>query len=327
MTLHENENDFLNLIQVTRDKLGIPIAFIEKDYWITYILKNLSECSRKDKIIFKGGTSLSKAYNVIDRFSEDIDLTFKNEERMSGNQRKEFLKYIHNKGKGVLMEDESFTQKVKGNDMRKMYYKYQNKTEDSITRKSFFRILIESNSFPSPIRTTKRNIQSYIGQMLSEIKREDLIQKYKLESFQFNVLDYKLTFSEKLICLLKHSLTKDWEIKIKEKNRHFYDIYKLFNLEDIKKYLKSDSIIKDLNGICQSEYRGELHLNQLLESRLFLKTGETLKQISSSFQDFRYLLFDDSNFKLSDMIENFIECFKFLEKQLTQSIQSSKKEH
>lgn len=48
--------------------------YIEKDYWVSYILKAISQSQYKDVAIFKGGTSLSKAYKLIERFSEDIDL-------------------------------------------------------------------------------------------------------------------------------------------------------------------------------------------------------------------------------------------------------------
>ncbi|MDO3408232.1 nucleotidyl transferase AbiEii/AbiGii toxin family protein [Saccharibacillus sp. CPCC 101409] len=52
----------------------IAEAIIEKDYYVSVVLKTIGE--HIPEIIFKGGTSLSKAYKLIDRFSEDIDLSF-----------------------------------------------------------------------------------------------------------------------------------------------------------------------------------------------------------------------------------------------------------
>lgn len=67
----EREELFLN----TANKVGMPPAIIEKDFWVCYMLDYLfHRCAWKDKIVFKGGTSLSKAYHLIERFSEDIDL-------------------------------------------------------------------------------------------------------------------------------------------------------------------------------------------------------------------------------------------------------------
>ena len=74
MILHNNQQDFAAAIKVASEHLKMRPVYIEKDYWITYILKNISQSSYKDRVVFKGGTSLSKAYNLIQRFSEDVDL-------------------------------------------------------------------------------------------------------------------------------------------------------------------------------------------------------------------------------------------------------------
>ena len=74
MTLHENKNTFRNAIRAASDHLGIREIFFEKDYWVTFILKRLSLSENKNKVVFKGGTSLSKIYGLIERFSEDVDL-------------------------------------------------------------------------------------------------------------------------------------------------------------------------------------------------------------------------------------------------------------
>ena len=63
------------LFRNTADKMGMNEAIIEKDFWVCYMLDYLfHRCAWKDNFAFKGGTSLSKAYGLIERFSEDIDL-------------------------------------------------------------------------------------------------------------------------------------------------------------------------------------------------------------------------------------------------------------
>ena len=74
MRLHEDLEVFLDLVQATSENMGLPQVYIEKDYWVTKALKHLSESAHVNEVVFKGGTSLSKAYRLIDRFSEDIDL-------------------------------------------------------------------------------------------------------------------------------------------------------------------------------------------------------------------------------------------------------------
>ena len=69
------ENDRKALFHNTAAKMGMTDAIIEKDFWVCYVLDYLFHHSQwKDNIAFKGGTSLSKAYGLIERFSEDIDL-------------------------------------------------------------------------------------------------------------------------------------------------------------------------------------------------------------------------------------------------------------
>ena len=63
------------LFQETATRRGVSAAVIEKDFWVCWVLKQLfADAVLGTRLVFKGGTSLSKIYNLIDRFSEDIDL-------------------------------------------------------------------------------------------------------------------------------------------------------------------------------------------------------------------------------------------------------------
>ncbi len=70
--LAEHE-DFAAFLTAAADGADLPEPFVEKDYWITEILRRVAE-TLGERAIFKGGTSLSKGWNLLDRFSEDIDL-------------------------------------------------------------------------------------------------------------------------------------------------------------------------------------------------------------------------------------------------------------
>lgn len=74
MNLHDINEAFAELVAVTVEAIGLPQVYVEKDYWVTKALKHLSESVHAGEVVFKGGTSLSKAYRLIDCFSEDIDL-------------------------------------------------------------------------------------------------------------------------------------------------------------------------------------------------------------------------------------------------------------
>ena len=75
LNLHENKEEFAMVIQETANILGIDESMAEKDYWVTWCMNYLFAHSPwKDHLAFKGGTCMSKAYGIIDRFSEDIDV-------------------------------------------------------------------------------------------------------------------------------------------------------------------------------------------------------------------------------------------------------------
>ena len=70
-------NERTELFQATAISMGMQPNVIEKDFWVCFMIDHLfHDCKYQNAFVFKGGTSLSKAYHVIERFSEDIDLIF-----------------------------------------------------------------------------------------------------------------------------------------------------------------------------------------------------------------------------------------------------------
>ena len=85
MNLHEDKTVFRNLVLSTAKELKMEPAIVEKDYYLTLVLRNLEE--RIPGILCKGGTCLSKCFRLIHRFSEDIDLTLDCEHFTQGKKR------------------------------------------------------------------------------------------------------------------------------------------------------------------------------------------------------------------------------------------------
>lgn len=75
--LKASESDRRNLFLETAARLGTPLRNVEKDFWVCFVLDLLfnGKSEGEPRLLFKGGTSLSKAYDLISRFSEDIDIT------------------------------------------------------------------------------------------------------------------------------------------------------------------------------------------------------------------------------------------------------------
>ena len=90
MNLHHNPKEFTELIIGAANELHIPTNIIEKDYFITLVLKELS--LRLKNMVFKGGTSLTKCYQILERFTEDIDISCTSDSSTLNDTHKKKLK-------------------------------------------------------------------------------------------------------------------------------------------------------------------------------------------------------------------------------------------
>ena len=71
-----SDDDQRDVLEVASSRSGRPAHLLEKDIWVVRTLQTLTEAPFGEHLTFKGGTSLSKAYHAIRRFSEDLDMTF-----------------------------------------------------------------------------------------------------------------------------------------------------------------------------------------------------------------------------------------------------------
>lgn len=72
--IHKKEVERLDLLRLVSGKANLPDFMIEKDWWVTTALEAIFTCDLHKHFVFKGGTSLSKSWNLLHRFSEDIDI-------------------------------------------------------------------------------------------------------------------------------------------------------------------------------------------------------------------------------------------------------------
>ncbi|MBP6967090.1 MAG: nucleotidyl transferase AbiEii/AbiGii toxin family protein, partial [Brachymonas sp.] len=71
-----SREDQVEALEFAAARTGRPAHLLEKDIWVVWVLAAIYESDLASKLTFKGGTSLSKVYRIIDRFSEDVDLTY-----------------------------------------------------------------------------------------------------------------------------------------------------------------------------------------------------------------------------------------------------------
>lgn len=71
-----SRDDQVEALEFAAARIGRPAHLLEKDIWVVWVLSAIYESDLASKLTFEGGTSLSKVYRIIDRFSEDVDLTY-----------------------------------------------------------------------------------------------------------------------------------------------------------------------------------------------------------------------------------------------------------
>ena len=318
MKLHENKDAFLELVQNTSEKLKIQEVFVEKDYWITYVLKTLSKWDSEGSVVFKGGTSLSKAYKVIDRFSEDVDLVLK-DTNFTNNQIKDQLRKAQKKTVIAPFEEVKTHRTSKGSRFRKIDCVYPRVMGEDSDIEGFSRnLLIEFNSFANPFPSKQMKIESYIAEMLFQIDRSDLIKQFGLESFNVEVLDFKRTLCEKVMSILRISLKDDPISELRQKIRHFYDVSKLLDSAEIKNFIKSDGFFETLKSVYKDdistvEFKNDWKDTKLSLNPLFKEMDDIFKSLEPSFdRSFKSLLFERENFEFSEIVKK----FKLLKKTL-----------
>ncbi len=94
MKLRDTPGDLFTLIGETSDARGLPASQVEKDYWVVELLRSVAKPIEHGRVIFKGGTSQSKAFGIIERFSEDVDLLVVADEGLGKGRVDAILKAI-----------------------------------------------------------------------------------------------------------------------------------------------------------------------------------------------------------------------------------------
>jgi predicted nucleotidyltransferase component of viral defense system len=253
MNLHENKVLFLDLIHYASDILEIDEAFIEKDYWITRSLQRMAQNANTEKVVFKGGTSLAKAYQLTKRFSEDIDIAVIDADSFSGNQLKMLIKRLSKDMAEGLEENVVPGVTSKGSRFYKAIYLYPQLTNSTASAVTTGQLLIEINTYANPYPYIKQEINSFIFNYLENINRNDLIEKYGLQPFSLNVLDKRRTIIEKLVSLFRFSFSENPQAALAAKIRHFYDLYFLANDAECAAYLQTEQFKTDFAELLEHD--------------------------------------------------------------------------
>jgi predicted nucleotidyltransferase component of viral defense system len=319
MKLHEKPDEFKTLVELTSQELEIRQVYVEKDYWLTFVLKELSKSKFSDDVVFKGGTSLSKAFKIVDRFSEDIDLVLLSKDGMNGNQIKKLLYDIEKNIIILPIESDPQFKSSKGSKIRKTGYKYPRLIDEKDFGHAVDTLILELNAFANPYPVKKMQIQSYIADFLNKNNDKESVHAYELEPFSVYVLDVSRTFAEKVLSLARVSDIDDEKLsETKAKIRHFYDIHKIMESGVLKDFLTGEEFTKTLklvlkDDLSNPEFKDDWKDGALKDVKLFKNMGEILTQLESTFnQDFKTLLYRPEEEKFDAIKKSFSRLVEYL---------------
>ncbi len=249
MKLHLEKTVYEEIIILTANELNVNPLFVEKDYWITLVLSRLAKSKYVDESVFKGGTSLSKGYNLIERFSEDVDIAIINDKGKTGNEIKTIIRAIEKELTSDLAELHIEGVTSKGSRIRKSVFEYVSTEKNNQNNK----LIVEINSFANPFPFQRLTIKSFVSDFLMQTGNEKYIEKYDLQSFEVNVLSKEQTLLEKTVSLIRFSFEENTVESISNKIRHFYDLYFLMKNPECAEFVASDAFKKQFDTILQHD--------------------------------------------------------------------------
>ncbi|MBV9499973.1 MAG: nucleotidyl transferase AbiEii/AbiGii toxin family protein [Acidobacteriaceae bacterium] len=218
---------------------GLRPAIIEKDYYVTEALRIVAAAG--DKVIFKGGTSLAKGWNLIQRFSEDIDIFLDPAafnpflgKRGIDRELKALRDTIAGHGALTFLADESQTIGGFGRNDRFSYKQLFGGAGEISDR-----LLVEAGTASGREPTATIELRSYLVEFLQE-KRISLAVEDET-GFQMRLLHFRRTFVEKMFAIHgKVEILKRDGRPLGTYARHYYDLFQLAAQEDVMTMLKSD---------------------------------------------------------------------------------------
>ncbi len=265
MKLHLDKKLFRQAVQFTSDQMQIPAIFVEKDYWMTYALFTIFNDEIGSDTVFKGGTALSKCYNIIERFSEDIDLVVLRREGESNNKLTTKIRTISNVVSNVLPEIEiaGLTHKMGMNRKTAHSYNKEFKGDYGQVRDA---IVVEATWLGYFEPYTTKSVCSFVGEMMTNNRQSDVAKEQDLLPFNVLVLEPSRTICEKIMSLVRFSYCENPITDLKNKIRHVYDLNQLLSVKELLTFFKSKEFEKMLLKVAQDDVVSFKNNNEWLKN-------------------------------------------------------------
>ena len=300
MKLHDAPDTYLEFIQATADQIGIPAVHVEKDYWVTRVLKRLHQSEYSDAVVLKGGTSLSKAHHLIERFSEDVDLALKRDEQLSDSRRRALIRSIEREITRDLQYRPDHPSESKHGRFRRTAHAFSMRTNAAELGQVSDILLVEINSFASPEPSSPVPIATLIHDFLLEAGRRDLVRHHELEPFCVRVLCVERTLCEKVMGLVRAGYEANPAQEFRRRIRHFYDLVMIMRVDRYREFMAGDAFVQLMAEVRQADLdsmpSARTWLSRPLSEAAIVADAENLwRQLRSEFRGgFKDMVFGKS---------------------------------
>lgn len=258
----EYQTEWKEIIETVARELGKSEQMVEKDTIQSMFLFELAKSELP--FVFKGGTSLSKAYNLVDRFSEDIDLSMNRRPTQSERVKsKELIIEIAENLGLVLSNSEEIKSRY---DYNKYVFKY-----DSLFSVIPLEIIIETSYYQSVYPIDKHVVGSFVGRFCLE-RSIILPVPFEAAEVMMNVQSIERTFVDKVFAVCDYKIQNMQD----RDSRHLYDICKLLRevelneeLDKLIDMVRDDRMQSKNNPSAQLEYIIPDMLKEIIRSRFY----------------------------------------------------------
>lgn len=257
-----NEQMWKEIIETISLEIKKNRMMVEKDIIQSMFLFELSKSDMP--FVFKGGTSLSKAYCLIDRFSEDIDISLSRS--VNQREKKKIKEDIVNIGKILnlkLINEDKINSRF---DYNKYIFEYESLFDGKIVE-----IIVETNFFEVSYPINKLKINNYVGAFLQN-NNIDLNYNFEGNDFEFDVQSLERTFIDKVFAICDYRILNMAD----RDSRYLYDIAKIIpyiNFDDNFKKLvlkvRTDRMKSKNNQSANPKYDITLMLKEIIDSKFF----------------------------------------------------------
>ena len=249
MKLHLDRDIFKQFINKISSETNIAMDILEKDYYVCCILQELAKKQDELQAYFKGGTAIYKTLDTMNRFSEDIDLTVKVNEKLSNTQKKKSFErtaFDYNV-KGLTLNKEK---SIKYGKSEIAFYDYATVFDiDTVPLQRAGEIQIESTSFTvsEPVEDTL--IEPIIYKYASDSEKKTLKESFEVEPIKIKIIKLERMFIDKIFAAEFYYTRKEYT----DTSKHIYDLCVLINNDKIKALFNNEQELKKLVGYKRKE--------------------------------------------------------------------------